>query len=87
MSAEDRHMSADKRLEIAGLAAEILERDGFTSVARKRDDFVTLEWWRAVGERQYHMRHVVTDADMSPEVLALTCAAEFHAALTSNPPS
>jgi hypothetical protein len=72
-------MSADSQLEIAGLAAEALERMGFVSVARLRDGVVTLTFWKMMGGRQVQMQRQVTDADALPEVLAQLCAAHFRA--------
>jgi hypothetical protein len=71
---------SDRLLEIAGLAAEALERKGFVSVARKRDGIVTLEWWKTVSMKQYHMSRVIKDAETTPEILAEMCAADFRAA-------
>jgi hypothetical protein len=75
---------SDRLLEIAGLAAEALERKGFVSVARKREGIVSIEWWKVIGPRQYHMRREVTDADVTPEMLAQSCAAEFQTAMSSH---
>lgn len=74
---------SDRLLEIAGLAAEVLEQKGFVSVARKRDGVVTLEWWQSVASRQLHMRRVVNDAGVTPDALAESCASEFLAATSS----
>lgn len=71
---------SDRLLEIAGLAAEALERRGFVSVARKRDGVVTLEWWKTVGLKQYHMSRVIKDMETTPDILAEMCAADFRAA-------
>jgi hypothetical protein len=70
----------DRLLEVAGLAAEALERKGFVSVARKRDGVVSLEWWKTVGMKQYHMSRVIKDAETTPDILAEMCAADFRAA-------
>jgi hypothetical protein len=74
---------ADKLLELAGLAAEELERKGYVSVARMRDGVVTLEWWKVVGARQYHMRRVIKEASMTADELADSCDAEFHASISA----
>lgn len=71
---------SDKLFEVAGLAAEALERKGFVAVARKRDGVVSLEWWKTVGTKQYHMTRVIKDAEATPEILAEMCAADFRAA-------
>lgn len=73
---------SDPLLEIAGLAAELLERKGFVSVARKRDGIVTLEWWKAMGGKQFRMQRQVSDIGLTPEILADACASAFMA-LTS----
>jgi hypothetical protein len=71
---------SDRLLEVAGLAAEALERRGFVAVARKRDGVVTLEWWKTVGMKQYHMSRVLREAETTPDILAEMCAADFRAA-------
>ncbi|MCK6587674.1 MAG: hypothetical protein HUU21_03040 [Polyangiaceae bacterium] len=78
---------SDKLLEIAGLAAEALERRGFVSVARKRDGVVTLEWWKTVGMKRFHMSRVIKDAELTPDILAEMCAADFRAASGHATPS
>ena len=68
-------------LKTAGDAAEVLERMGYTAVARRRDGVVTLEYWQMVGPRQYMMRHEVSDEALDAEQLARVCDAHFRAAL------
>ncbi len=72
-------------LKTAGDAAEVLERMGYTAVARRRDGVVTLEYWQVVGHKQYMMKHEVKGDGLSPEQLARVCDAHFRAALPSEP--
>lgn len=73
----NEHIPLDPLLEIAGFAAELLERKGFVSVARKRDGVVTLEWWKAIGGKQVRMQRRVSEIGMTPEALAEACASAF----------
>jgi hypothetical protein len=68
-------------LALGGDAAAALEAMGYIAVARKRDGVVTVEYRKIMGERQYLMRHVLTDATMSAADLAAKCDTEFQAAL------
>lgn len=72
-------MPSDRLFEMAGLAAELLERRGFVSVARRRDGVVTIEWWKAVNGKHIRMQRPVNDLDSTPEALAETCASAFMA--------
>lgn len=68
-------------LKTAAGAAEVLERMGYTAVARKREGVVTLEYWQLVGGKHYMMRHEVSEQALTPEQLARVCDAHFRAAL------
>ena len=70
-------------LKSAADAAEVLERMGYTAVARKREGVVTLEYWQVVAGKQYMMRHQMTEEDLSADELARICDAHFRAALPS----
>jgi hypothetical protein len=71
-------MNPSDLLRLAGDASEMLETMGFTSVARLRDEVVTLTAWRVVGGRQLTHVHVVDGSLVSSRVLAQTCAVEFR---------
>ena len=73
------------RLELAGAAAEILETLGFVSCARKKDGVVSVDLWKVVGGRQRFLRRPVGDEERDARALAEACAAEFRAALTTEP--
>lgn len=73
-------MSADERFRIAGEAACLLEELGFTAVARKKDDLVTLEFWPVAptaGAPRTGMRRVLDDDDIAAEQLASECVQHF----------
>ena len=71
-------------LRIGGDAAETLEAMGYTAIARKREGVVTVEYWKAVGRKQYMGRHVVEDPALGARDLAELCHAQFTAALVQN---
>jgi hypothetical protein len=74
-------MDGDRRFELAGEAAALLEEMGFVAVARKREQVVALEFWRVVQGKQRAMRHVVDEPPASAAALAQVCAAQFRAAV------
>lgn len=61
--------------KIAGDAAAILEEMGFVAVARKKNNTITIEFWRG----KHSMRYDLPDVAVSPRALASACAAEFQA--------
>jgi hypothetical protein len=67
--------------EQAGEAACLLEEMGFVAVARKREETVTLELWRAVGSERRVMRYVLQAPFASARALADHCAHQFETAL------
>lgn len=72
--------TTDRRFELAGEAACLLEDMGFVAVARKRDGVVTVELWKVVGGSQRSLSEVLTELE-EPMELARRMAAEFEASL------
>lgn len=71
-------MTASDRLKIAGDAAELLEEMGYVSVARLRDDVVTIECWERTGASGRMIRQIVDDDALTTRLLADTCAAALR---------
>jgi len=74
-------MSADDRFRVAGEAACLLEDLGFSAVARKKNELVTLEFWpsanAAMDQSRSGMRRIVDEDDIAPERLASECVQTY----------